>query len=195
MPDWARGTVAHRRSHQEQAIMDSVFGAATVYIALLLLFRISGKRTVGDISTFDFVLLLIISESVQQAMVGRDQSMTHGLLLVTTLIGLDVALSLWRRRKGARALAGIASACRRRERAAARGADVEDACGRERHPRGGARASRPRAHGPDQIRRRREQRQDQHHPVGTAVTRLVRDGRPLVGGRARARGRASLNAP
>ncbi|MEJ7810256.1 MAG: YetF domain-containing protein [Gemmatimonadaceae bacterium] len=80
--------------------MDSVFGAATVYIALLLLFRISGKRTVGDISTFDFVLLLIISESVQQAMVGRDQSMTHGLLLVTTLIGLDVALSLWRRRKG-----------------------------------------------------------------------------------------------
>lgn len=80
--------------------MDSVLRAVAVYVALLVLFRLAGKRTVGDISTFDLVLLLIISESVQQAMVGQDQSLTQGLLLVITLIGLDIALSLWKQCPG-----------------------------------------------------------------------------------------------
>ncbi|MFM8321657.1 MAG: DUF421 domain-containing protein [Chloroflexota bacterium] len=65
-----------------------------VFFFLLVVFRISGKRTLAQITTFDLVLLLIISEVVQQAMLGDDFSMTNGILLVLTLVGADIGLSL-----------------------------------------------------------------------------------------------------
>src|SRR5215208_1658094 len=78
--------------------MDSVFRGLAVYAFLFLIFRIAGKRTLNQITTFDFVLLLIISESIQQAMIDSDNSVTNAFLLVVTLVGLDVALSLVKRR-------------------------------------------------------------------------------------------------
>ena len=74
--------------------MDSVIRAIVVYFVLLLLFRLAGKRSLGDITTFDAVLLLIISEAVQQALIDGDESMTNAFLLVATLLALDVAMSL-----------------------------------------------------------------------------------------------------
>lgn len=73
--------------------MDAVIRAFVVYVVLLLLFRLSGKRTLAQVTTFDFVLLLIISEATQQALVGTDNSMTNAFLLVSTLIGLNIAFS------------------------------------------------------------------------------------------------------
>jgi uncharacterized membrane protein YcaP (DUF421 family) len=73
--------------------MDSVIRATVVYAVLLVLFRLAGKRTLAEVTTFDFVLLLIISEATQQAMVGSDNSMTNSLLLVGTLVGLNILLS------------------------------------------------------------------------------------------------------
>jgi uncharacterized membrane protein YcaP (DUF421 family) len=73
--------------------MDSVLRATVVYAVLLILFRLAGKRTLAEVTTFDFVLLLIISEATQQAMVGSDNSMTNSLLLVGTLIGLNILMS------------------------------------------------------------------------------------------------------
>ena len=73
--------------------MDSVIRGLIVYFFLLLVFRLSGKRTVSQITTFDLVVLLIISETTQQAMIDGDSSMTNGLLLILTLIGADIALS------------------------------------------------------------------------------------------------------
>lgn len=78
--------------------MSSILRAAVIYIVLLLIFRVAGKRTLSDATTFDFVLLLIISESIQQAMLGDDSSMTNAFLLVLTLVGLDIALSVIKRR-------------------------------------------------------------------------------------------------
>ena len=81
--------------------MDSVIRAIVVYVVLMLLFRLAGKRSLGDITTFDAVLLLIISEAVQQALIDGDESMTNAFLLIATLLALDVAMSLvttrWRR--------------------------------------------------------------------------------------------------
>jgi uncharacterized membrane protein YcaP (DUF421 family) len=74
--------------------MDSVLRAAAVYIFLLVLFRIAGKRTLSDVTTFDLVLLLIISEATQQALLGEDFSLTNAFLVILTLIGIDIALSL-----------------------------------------------------------------------------------------------------
>jgi uncharacterized membrane protein YcaP (DUF421 family) len=73
--------------------METVIKAAVVYLFLLLMLRIAGKRTLAQITTFDFVLLLIISEAVQQAMIGDDNSITNAFLLVVTLIGLNVLFS------------------------------------------------------------------------------------------------------
>jgi uncharacterized membrane protein YcaP (DUF421 family) len=61
---------------------------------LLALFRLAGQRALSQVTTFDLVLLLIISEATQQALIGNDNSMTHAALLIMTLVGLDILLSL-----------------------------------------------------------------------------------------------------
>ena len=74
--------------------MDSILRAAAMYIALMLLFRIAGRRSLGDLTTFDFVLLMIIGEATQQALLGEDFSFVNAMLVIATLIMLDVGLSL-----------------------------------------------------------------------------------------------------
>jgi uncharacterized membrane protein YcaP (DUF421 family) len=74
--------------------MTSVVRGLIVYLFLLLVFRISGKRTLSEATAFDLVLLLIISETTQQAMVDNDHSMTNGALLILTLVGADILLSI-----------------------------------------------------------------------------------------------------
>ncbi len=78
----------------EEVVVDSIVRAVVVYAVLLLLFRIAGKRSLAEITTFDFVLLLIIAEATQQAMIDNDNSMTNAFLVITTLLGLDVGLSV-----------------------------------------------------------------------------------------------------
>ena len=81
--------------------MESVIRALVVYVFLLLLLRLTGKRTLAQITTFDFVLLLIISEATQQALIGTDNSMINGALVVTTLIALNILMSWLKERSKA----------------------------------------------------------------------------------------------
>ena len=60
----------------------------------MLIFRLSGKRTMAQSTPFEFVLLIIISEVTQQALVGEDYSITTSLILITTLIGVDLLFSV-----------------------------------------------------------------------------------------------------
>src|SRR5690606_20801211 len=78
--------------------MDTILRAAAIYAALLVVLRIGGKRTLGQTTTFDFVMLLIIAETTQQALLGDDFSVTNALLLIATIVGLDIAFSLMKRR-------------------------------------------------------------------------------------------------
>ena len=73
--------------------MEAVIRGIVVYGFLLLVFRLAGKRTLSQATTFDLVLLLIISETTQEAMVDSDHSVTHAFLLILTLIGCSVFLS------------------------------------------------------------------------------------------------------
>lgn len=77
--------------------MDLVIRGTAVYLFLLLIFRLSGKRSLRSVTTFDFVLLLIIAETTQQALVGEDYSVTGAFLLIVLLVGLDIMLSLLKR--------------------------------------------------------------------------------------------------
>ncbi len=81
--------------------MESVIRGAAVYLFVWLIFRVSGKRTLSNATTFDLVLLLIISETTQEAMIADDNSMMNGLLIIVTLIGIDIAFSLWKQRSKA----------------------------------------------------------------------------------------------
>lgn len=74
--------------------MESIIRGAVVYAFLFLIFRIAGKRTLAQTSPFELVLLLIISETTQQAMVDSDHSVTNAFLLIMTLVGLTIALSV-----------------------------------------------------------------------------------------------------
>jgi uncharacterized membrane protein YcaP (DUF421 family) len=73
--------------------MDSVLRGLVIYFFLLLVFRISGRRTLSKATTFDLVLLLIISEVTQEAMVDSDHSITNSALLILTLVMTSLGLS------------------------------------------------------------------------------------------------------
>lgn len=81
--------------------MDSILRALAVYLFLLVIFRIAGKRTMSQITTFDLVLGLIISEALQQAMIDNDDSMTNAFVIVGTLIGANVLMSTLKQRSNA----------------------------------------------------------------------------------------------
>lgn len=78
--------------------MDSVLRAAAVYLILLVILRVAGKRTLAQVTVFDFVLLLIISEATQQALLGEDFSITTAAIVIGTLVLFDIALSMLKQR-------------------------------------------------------------------------------------------------
>lgn len=69
--------------------MDAVLRAVAIYLVLLLLFRMVGKRSLSQITTFDFVLLLVVGEATQQALLGEDFSVIHAALVIATLMGIE----------------------------------------------------------------------------------------------------------
>jgi uncharacterized membrane protein YcaP (DUF421 family) len=66
-----------------------VLRTGTVYVFLLAVLRLAGKRELGQLRLFDLVVILIVSNAVQNAMVGPDTSLTGGLVAATTLVVLD----------------------------------------------------------------------------------------------------------
>jgi uncharacterized membrane protein YcaP (DUF421 family) len=60
-----------------------------VYLFILVILRITGKRQVGQLAPFDLVLLLVLSNAVQNSMNGGDNSLVGGLISATTLIALN----------------------------------------------------------------------------------------------------------
>lgn len=74
--------------------MDAVLRSTAVYLVLLILFRIAGRRSMAQLTTFDFLLLLILGETTQQALLGNDFSLTNAVLVIITLLTLDIGLSL-----------------------------------------------------------------------------------------------------
>lgn len=73
--------------------MEAILRAASVYGFLLLIFRVFGKRSLAQITTFDFVLLLIVAETTQQALLSDDFSVTNSMILVATLFVVYAGLS------------------------------------------------------------------------------------------------------
>ena len=69
---------------------------AVVYLAVFVGLRVMGKRELGQMTVFDLVVILLIANAVQNAMVGPDTSLIGGVLAAFTLLLLNYAVSLLR---------------------------------------------------------------------------------------------------
>src|SRR5215469_12792328 len=75
--------------------------AIVVYAFLLIILRLTGKRQVGQLAPFDLVLLLVLSNAVQNSMNAGDNSLVGGLISAAALVGLNylVGLATFRSRR------------------------------------------------------------------------------------------------
>jgi uncharacterized membrane protein YcaP (DUF421 family) len=71
-----------------------ILRSVIVYAFLLALLRVTGKRQVGQLAPFDLVLLLVLSNAVQNSMNGGDNSIAGGLISATTLVVLNYLVGL-----------------------------------------------------------------------------------------------------
>lgn len=68
--------------------------AAAVYAVLLLMMRLTGKRTVGQFTPFDLLVVMLVSEAAGPSMTGQDQSLLGGLLVCLVLLGLNTLVGV-----------------------------------------------------------------------------------------------------
>jgi uncharacterized membrane protein YcaP (DUF421 family) len=82
-----------------------------VYLFIFVLLRFFGKKPLGQMSPFDLIMLLLISEEVQNAMLGDDKSVLGGLIVATFLFALSEAFGYteWRSKRAGRTLDGTPS--------------------------------------------------------------------------------------
>src|SRR5437762_3606565 len=70
-----------------------ILRTAVVYVVVLVLLRAAGKRELGQMSPVDLVVILVISNAVQNAMTGGDNSLIGGVIAATTLVAVNTAFS------------------------------------------------------------------------------------------------------
>ena len=73
-------------------VWELIVRALAVYVFLLVLLRLTGKRQVGQLAPFDLVLLLVLSNAVQNSMNGGDNSLIGGLISAATLVLLNLVV-------------------------------------------------------------------------------------------------------
>ena len=66
---------------------------AIVYLSLMIIVRMSGKRTIGQFTPFDLLVVMLISEAVSGSMTGGDESLIGGMIVVVTMILLNVVIA------------------------------------------------------------------------------------------------------
>ncbi len=74
-------------------VLNIILRVVVVYAVILLGLRLSGKREVGQMTPFDFVMLLLIANAVQNAMLGQDTSLVGGITAAGTLIGVNMIVT------------------------------------------------------------------------------------------------------
>lgn len=73
--------------------LDLIVRSAVVYLALLVVLRVFGKREVGQFTLHDLVFILVVANAVQPAVTGPDSSLTGGIVIILTLATLNLAVA------------------------------------------------------------------------------------------------------
>ncbi len=80
--------------HLSMPWWEFIFRAVVVYVVVLAMVRVSGKRAMGQLTPFDMLLIVLLGNAVQNALLGEDTSLGGGLLLAATLIALNFGVGL-----------------------------------------------------------------------------------------------------
>ena len=80
------------------SLFDIIVRTVLVYLALLIGLRLAGKREIGQMTVFDLVVLLLLANAVQNAMVGPDTSLTGGVVAAFVLLAVNAAVAQLRLR-------------------------------------------------------------------------------------------------
>lgn len=90
------------------SVLEKLIRAVVLYAFLVLALRVSGKRLMAQLTTFDFVVILLVSNTVQDGLIGSDDTVTGAVVSATALLVLNGGLGyLFFRSRGAkRAIAG-----------------------------------------------------------------------------------------
>lgn len=78
---------------QSSGWLEIVVRTTAVYFFILFGLRVAGKREMGQMTVFDLVVILVIANAVQNAMVGSDTSLTGGLVAAATLLVINFCIS------------------------------------------------------------------------------------------------------
>jgi uncharacterized membrane protein YcaP (DUF421 family) len=73
-------------------VLEKVLRTVLVYATIVILFRLVGKRDLATFNTFDFVVIFLLSNVVQNAVIGNDDSVTGGVIGAVVLVALNAAL-------------------------------------------------------------------------------------------------------
>ena len=76
-------------------IAEKILRTVLVYATILILFRLTGKRDLATLNMFDFVVLFLLSNVVQNAIIGNDTSLLGGIIGAATLVAVNAALNRW----------------------------------------------------------------------------------------------------
>ena len=76
----------------EVPVAEKIFRSVVIYLFILAAFRFTGKRQVGQLTPFDLVVLLILSNVVQNAVIGNDNSLGGGIIGALTILGLNAGM-------------------------------------------------------------------------------------------------------
>ena len=91
-----------------ETMLEIVLRTTIVYAIILIGIRLAGKREVGQMTPFDLVLLLLISNAVQNAMTGPDTSVSGGIIAAVTLLLINAAVTqlVWKNQKARKVIEG-----------------------------------------------------------------------------------------
>jgi uncharacterized membrane protein YcaP (DUF421 family) len=76
-------------------VLEKVLRTVLVYATIVILFRLVGKRDLATFNTFDFVVIFLLSNVVQNAVIGNDDSVTGGVIGATVLVAINAGLNRW----------------------------------------------------------------------------------------------------
>ena len=82
----------HDLTHLDISVLDKAIRTVAVYLAMALLLRLAGKRDLAQLNSFDLVVVLLLSNVVQNAVIGPDNSLLGGLIGAAVLIAVNAAV-------------------------------------------------------------------------------------------------------
>lgn len=76
-------------------VLEKVLRTILVYLTIVILFRLVGKRDLATFNTFDFVVIFLLSNVAQNAIIGNDVSVSGGVIGAAVLVAINAAFNRW----------------------------------------------------------------------------------------------------